>query len=58
MYSIQTNFQTITALSRHNKNMYDAFSQTVKGVKRKSMFNPTPRKRTSPQIYTLPVVDK
>ena len=40
----QTNFQTITALKQYNENIHDAFSQTVKGVKRK--FKPPPLKRT------------
>ena len=37
----------MSALKRHNQNWHEAFSQTVKGVKRKSKLKPTPQlKRT------------
>ena len=37
----------MSALKHHHQNWYEAFSQTVKGVKRKSEFKPTPQfKRT------------
>ena len=37
----------MSALKRHHQNWHEAFSQTVKGVKRKSEFKPPPmQKRT------------
>ena len=43
----ETNFETRSALMRHNQNIHEAFSQTVKGDKRKSEFKtPSIQKRT------------
>ncbi len=43
----QTNFETRSALMRHHQNWHEAFSQTVKGVKRKPEFKTPPiQKRT------------
>merc|ERR1712082_474248 len=38
----ETNFEKMSSLKRHHKSIHEAYSQTEKGVKRKSKFKPTP----------------